>query len=206
MIISRVTSKISCYSPIVTFVSVAAFYLHWLWLCTRQVLNHHSQQTRSGHVLQSEGSLLTSRNQPTSNSGNVMEGRGNVKLTFQVVREYNNDNPLSPLMLNVPLHSVYSIGNRTFQLCLDTHHVPYPCFPVCWYLLYHLLSHISSTQMHPLLYLVNPFNNNNYNTWHLYSTLSSPKVLYSIIIPDSDLFQPSAHLNSQGSLSHMLPL
>ncbi|KAK2147459.1 hypothetical protein LSH36_551g00022 [Paralvinella palmiformis] len=33
-----------------------------------QVLNHHSQQTRSGHVLQSEGSLLTSRNQPTSNS------------------------------------------------------------------------------------------------------------------------------------------
>ena len=32
------------------------------------------------------------------------------------------------------------------------------------------------------------------------------EVLYSIIIPDSDLFPPSTHLNSQGSIQCMLPL
>ena len=35
---------------------------------------------------------------------------------------------------------------------------------------------------------------------------SYPKVLYSIIIPDSDLFQSSTHLNSQGSIQWRLPL
>ena len=32
------------------------------------------------------------------------------------------------------------------------------------------------------------------------------KALYSIIIPDSELFLPSTHLNSQGSIQRMLRL
>ena len=31
-------------------------------------------------------------------------------------------------------------------------------------------------------------------------------IIYNIIIPDSDLFPPSTHLNSQGSIQCMLPL
>ena len=39
-----------------------------------------------------------------------------------------------------------------------------------------------------------------------YLARSCSKMLYNIIIPDSDLFPPSTHLNSQGSIRRMLPL
>jgi len=39
-----------------------------------------------------------------------------------------------------------------------------------------------------------------------YSVRSCSKAFYNIIIPDSDLFPPSTHLNSQVSIQRMLPL
>ena len=39
-----------------------------------------------------------------------------------------------------------------------------------------------------------------------YSARSWSKVLYNIIIPDSNLFPPSTYLNSQGSIQCILPL
>ena len=86
---------------------------------------------------------------------------------------------------------------------------------------YHFMSRMISLEMVIMIPLrltlvflrlfTHTFSVSGYNNmWHLYmppySARSGPMSLYSIIIPDSDLFRPSTHLNYRGSIRRMLPL